>query len=300
MKSKYLNLNTINSFIKQAVKLPGGYKLASLAVWGGFRYLGVKMKKLSLYGLKISYLEAGKGPHLILLHGLGSSSLAWSFNLGELSKYFHIIAPDQIGFGQSDKPLISYRISILSDYLYELLSHLKVSPIILVGNSLGGWIAAHFTLTHPELVTKLVLVDSAGYAPEHSLSDYEKLLLNAVTFTSMRDFFQKIFFNPQLINENALKIRLKEKLSSSEPFVIDRLLESVEKRLDVLDYRLSAIKIPTLIIWGKDDPIFSVEYALRFHREISGSKLIIFDQCGHVPQIELPDRFNQELLKFIQ
>ena len=84
----------------------------------------------------------------VLLHGLGGSSLAWSFNIGGLRKNFHILAPDLIGFGRSDKPLISYRVSLMTEYLHEFFSALKVSRVILVGGSFGGWVAAHFTLTY--------------------------------------------------------------------------------------------------------------------------------------------------------
>lgn len=101
------------------------------------------------------------------------------------------------------------------------------------------------------------------------------------------------------MNEAELKIRLPLKLNSNEPYVIDRFLDSIEKRLDVLDYRLSEISIPTLILWGKEDQIISFDHALRFHKEIKNSKLVAFENCGHMPQLEKAEKFNQEVLQFL-
>ena len=299
MKLKDSFNNKINKIVQFCCQWPGGYYLAFMVVRLGYFFLRVKSRTIHLNGLKLHYLESGKGPQLILLHGLGGSSLAWSFNIGILRKKFHILAPDFIGFGRSDKPLISYRISIMTEYLYEFFCACKASKVILVGSSLGGWVAAHFTLTYPDMVDKLILVDSAGYALEHSISDRERALLNAVTLTSTKTFVKELFYNPQFVNESELKIRLRFKLKSNEPYVIDRFLDSLEKKQDVLDYRLSGIKVPTLIIWGKEDQVIPLNHALRFHQEISGSKLIIFDQCGHVPQIEYAERFNREILHFL-
>ena len=299
MGLKQLITDQARKIIHLCCKLPFGYQLAPVAIRLGYRFLGVKSRKMLLYGLRFHYLEAGRGPHLVLIHGLGGSCLAWSFNLGPLSGSFHVIAPDLIGFGFSDKPLISYRIATVTEYLHDLLSELKLNKVILVGNSLGGWVAGHFTLTYPEMVEKLVLVDSAGYAPEHALSDRERSLLNAVTLSHVKIYAQRIFFRQQFVDEPELKIRLRNKITSPEPYVTDRFLDSIEKRQDVLDFRLSGIKVPTLIIWGREDQVIPVEDAMRFHREIADSKLVIFDQCGHVPQVEYAEKFNQEILRFL-
>ena len=300
MEAKNSFANKINKLVQFCCQWPGGYYPAFMAVRLGYFFLRIKSRKKILNGLKLHYLEAGKkGPHLVFLHGLGGSSLTWSFNITVLRKEFHIIAPDLLGFGRSDKPLISYRVSLITEYLHEFFSDLNISNLILVGSSLGGWVAAHFTLTYPDMVEKLILADSAGYALEHSISDRERSLINAVTLNDAKAFFKQLFFNSQLVNESELKIRLKYKLKSNEPYVIDQILDSIEKKQDVLDYRLSGIKIPTLIIWGKEDQVVPFDHALRFHQEISGSKLVVFDQCGHVPQAEKAESFNQEVLQFI-
>ena len=289
----------INKMINLFSRMPFGDRLADLAVDFRYRLLGVNPRTARLHKMKIYYLEAGRGAHLVLLHGLGGSSLGWTLNIGPLRERFNVLAPDQIGSGRSDKPLLSYRISLMDEYLFEFLSSLGISRTILAGNSMGGWLAAHFTVNHPEMVKKLILVDSAGYALDKPLSAGERDLLNAVTLSSSRAFTQKLFFRPDFIEEEGLKMRLRMKLNSHEPYVIDRFLDSIDRKQDVMDDEISRIKVPTLIIWGKEDQIVPVAHAWRFHQEITGSKLVIFDQCGHVPHVEKAARFNQEVLDFL-
>ena len=100
------------------------------------------LKKSLIFGQKIHYVEAGSGPNVILLHGLGGSTQAWQFNIGPLAEKFHVFVPDQIGFGKSDKPLVNYRIRTYVDFLDQFCKQLKIERATLVGNSMGGWIAA--------------------------------------------------------------------------------------------------------------------------------------------------------------
>lgn len=299
MKETDLVSKRINRVISLFSRMPFGDHLAALAIDLRYRLIGVRPKTIKLHKMKLYYLEAGKGTNLVLLHGLGGSSLGWALNIKPLQERFHVLAPDQIGSGRSDKPLLSYRISLMAEYLFEFLSSLKISGVILIGSSMGGWLAAHFTANHPDMVKKLVLVDSAGYALDKPLSDGERELLNALTLSSTRAFAQKLFFCPDLVEDAGLKMRLRMKLKSHEPYVIDRFMDSIDRNQDVVDHLIPQIKVPTLIIWGKDDQVVPVAHARRFHQEISGSKLVIFDQCGHVPQVEKATRFNQEVLNFL-
>ena len=122
-------------------------------------------KEVVIFGTKIQYVEAGSGPVVILLHGLGGSSQNWALNIAPLAQKFRVIVPDQIGFGKSDKPFIHYRIGTYVDYLDQFCKELKIERASLVGNSMGGWVAAAFTVAFPSRVDRLVLVDAAGYAP---------------------------------------------------------------------------------------------------------------------------------------
>jgi len=125
---------------------------------------GSKTEKfVTVYGAKIHYVETGNGAPLILIHGLADNVEIWDSVIPPLSAKLRVIAFDQIGFGQSDKPLLNYRVSTFVDFLDGFMKELKIERASLVGNSLGGWIATAFALAHPERVDRLVLCDAAGY-----------------------------------------------------------------------------------------------------------------------------------------
>ena len=122
-------------------------------------------------GHKIAYYEAGKGSPVILIHGLGADSRHWAANIDPLSQNFRVIAIDMIGYGQSDKPVIRYTAANFADYLRGFMQALKIPKSSLVGNSLGGWVSLDLAIRHPQMVDKLVLVDSAGLPPDRGFEN---------------------------------------------------------------------------------------------------------------------------------
>src|SRR5215216_7334277 len=143
-------------------------------------------KEVTVFGQKIRYLEAGSGPNVILLHGLGGSTQAWQFNIAPLAEKFHVFVPDQIGFGKSDKPLVNYRIRTYVDFLDQFCKQLKIERASLIGSSMGGWVAVLYTASFPDRVDKLVLVDAGGYAPPKNFDVRVFYALNPTTRAGMK------------------------------------------------------------------------------------------------------------------
>jgi pimeloyl-ACP methyl ester carboxylesterase len=258
-------------------------------------------KEVRIYGQKIRYVEAGSGPAVILLHGLGGNSANWTLNINPLAAKYRVIAPDQIGFGQSDKPLINYRVGTYVDFLDRLYSELKIERATLVGNSMGGWIAALYTIAHPERVERLVLVDAAGFSPPKDFDAKQLAALNPSTREGMRQLAALVFYNKQLYaSDLAIDFALAQRMVAGDGYTIQSLIESIERREDMLDGRLSAIRKPTLLIWGRADGLTPLaEFGQRFKREIAGAQLIVLEECGHVPMVEKASEFNAALLKFL-
>lgn len=258
-------------------------------------------KEIKIYGQKIHYVEAGSGPVVILLHGLGGNSANWAFNINQLAAKYRVIVPDQIGFGQSDKPLINYRVGTYVDFLDRLYAELKIERATLVGNSMGGWIAALYAIAHPERVERLVLVDAAGFAPSKDFDMKQLAGLNPSTREGMRALASRVFYDKQLFaSDAAIDLALAQRMSAGDGYTIQSLIESIERREDMLDGRLASIKQPTLIIWGRADGLTPLaEYGDRFKREIAGAELIVFEKSGHVPMVEQSTEFNAALLKFL-
>lgn len=257
-------------------------------------------KEVVVFGQKIRYLEAGSGPTVILLHGLGGSAQNWMFTVNGLSPQFRVVVPDQIGFGNSDKPLINYRVRTYVDFLNEFYKQLKIERATLVGNSMGGWIAAAFTIAFPEKVDRLVLASATGLAPPANFDFKSLYALNPSTREGMKQLVAKVFFNKSFSTDAVIDQFLAQRMSAGDGYTINSLIESVGRREDFLDGQLDKIKTPTLIIWGREDGLVLLSEGERLKKDIANSKLIIFDRCAHFPQVEKAGEFNAAVLEFLK
>jgi pimeloyl-ACP methyl ester carboxylesterase len=256
-------------------------------------------KEILVFGQKIQYVEAGSGPTVILLHGLGGSSQGWQLNIAALAASYHVIVPDQIGFGKSDKPLVNYRIRTYVDFLDQFCKQLKIERASLVGNSMGGWVAAMFTAAFPDRVDKLVLADAGGYAPPKDFDTRVYFGLNPTTREGMKVLVAKVFYNKLFGTDTAIDQAIAARLSAGDGYTINSITESIIRGEDFLDDIVKTIKRPTLIIWGREDGLLPLSDGERFNKDIAGSKLVVFDQCGHVPNIEKAMEFNAAVIKFL-
>jgi pimeloyl-ACP methyl ester carboxylesterase len=257
-------------------------------------------KEVAVFGQKIRYTEAGSGPTVILLHGLGGNGQSWAFTSGPLAEKYHVVVPDQIGFGSSDKPMINYRVRTYVDFLAEFYKQLKIERATLVGHSMGGWIAAAFTIAFPDKVDRLVMADAAGYTPPANF-DYKSLYnLNPSTREGMKQLVARVFFNKTFSSDAMVDQLLAQRMSAGDGYTINSLIESVGRREDFLDGQLGKIKTPTLIVWGREDGLVLLTEGERLKQDIPHAKFIVFDRCGHFPQIEKAGEFNVAVLEFLK
>jgi 2-hydroxy-6-oxonona-2,4-dienedioate hydrolase len=259
-------------------------------------------KTATVFGAKIRYLEAGDAtrPTVILLHGLGAQAESWQLNIAALAQNYRVVVPDQIGFGKSDKPFLKYRVGTYADFLDRFMTELKIEKASLVGNSLGGWVAAFYSTKYPSKVEKIVLADAAGLTP--SEVDFSQIYqLHNSTRDEIRANMKLIFANPALQNNEALVDQfMTQRVATNDGYTINSLIESIKRREDFLDARLGEVKKPTLIIWGKQDKLLPLDNAEKFNKGIAGSRLVVFDNCGHAPQFEKAVDFNRTVLEFLQ
>jgi pimeloyl-ACP methyl ester carboxylesterase len=234
---------------------------------------------------------------VVLLHGLADDVGVWESVVPALAAKHRVIALDQIGFGRSDKPLLSYRVTTFVDFLDGFRNELKIDRASVVGNSLGGWVAADFALAHPDRVDRLVLCDAAGYAAV--VKNMNPRALSALRLASRDDirYLGPLTFHDKRFYED-VDLAFKQRVTAGDSYTVKQVLESMVRGEDVLDGRVGAIHRPTLILWGRDDKIIPLNFAERFHKEITGSRLEVIDNCGHMPHVECSDKFNHALLKF--
>ena len=254
-------------------------------------------KVASVYGAKVHYVDAGTGSPVILLHGLADDIGVWESAIAPLAAKYRVVALDQIGFGRSDKPLLNYRVSTFVDFLDGFLNELKIERASLVGNSLGGWVAASFALAHPQRINRLVLCNAAGYAAVSKTMDPRAL--SALRLASREDirYLGPLTFRDKRFYED-VDLAFKQHVSAGDNYTVNQLLDSMIRGEDVLDNRLAAIKQPTLILWGREDRLIPLSFGERLNHEIAASELRIIDNCGHMPHVECPDQFNAAVLQF--
>ena len=255
-------------------------------------------KFVTVFGARIHYVDVGAGPTVILLHGLADDVGVWGAVMPALAAKHRVIALDQVGFGRSDKPLLNYRVSTFVDFLDGFLNELKIKRASLVGNSLGGWVAADFALKHPDRIERLVLSDAAGYAALAKTMDPRAL--NALHLASREDirYLGPLTFRDKRFYED-VDLAFKQRVAAGDSYTVSQLLDSMRRGENVLDGRLGAMEKPTLILWGRDDKLIPVNFAARFNKEINASRLRIIDGCGHMPHVECPEKFNDALLQFL-
>ncbi len=276
-------------------------------------------KDVTVLGFKLHYLGAGRGQPLVLLHGLGGDGSRWSPNIGPLARDFHVFALDQIGFGQSDKPLANYHTGMLAEFLVDFLKAVNVDRASLVGNSMGASVALYTAVRFPRAVDKIVLADGGGFRPTAAgrgtsagvagrdamaggapadAAARRRQLQNSVTRDETREFFRILFHDKSLVTDRMVDDQLAMRLRSA--FTITKMQEAGEKGLGSLtEAEVHEVKAPTLILWGKYDELANPAGADRLANTIPGSKKVIVDDCGHMPQLEKADIFNRVVRDFL-
>ncbi len=260
-------------------------------------------KQVEVFGQKINYIEAGTGPNVILLHGLGDDLNVWEQTVPALTPKYRVWALDQIGCGQSDKPLINYRVSVLVEFLHAFCKKLGIEKATLVGNSLGGWVGAAFAHAYPDRVEKLVLVGAAGYWPKHfsvqELSRQQLRTLSVSSPSAYRETMKWMLYDEAILTDAFVEEAYAAQLKRKDGFTINQFIESVLRGEDRLDGKTKQIKAPTLVVWGRQDEATPLAIGEAFAKEIPGAQKAFIDRCGHMPQWECPPAFNAALLKFL-
>jgi pimeloyl-ACP methyl ester carboxylesterase len=257
-------------------------------------------KQVEAAGHRLHYLEAGAGPPLVLVHGLGADVRTWRFAIPALASNFHVYAIDLLGFGRSDKPQIPYRIGTLVEALTGFLDAVGIDKTSIVGNSLGGWVATQFATVHPDRLSKLVLVDSAGYGeePAQMVRDYLSQFDPSTVATAER-FLSSMNPEDQGMVEAAAVAYFARRLSRDDGHAVASLVESIMRGEDTLGPEVKQIHAPTLVIWGRNDPIIPLRIGQALANDIPNARAVVLDGCGHRPQTECAPAFNRAVQEFL-
>jgi pimeloyl-ACP methyl ester carboxylesterase len=278
------------------------------------RYAGADSHFVDLPGgYHVHYRDDGDPslPLLVLLHGFGDSFMTWDGWVRELKSRFHIISLDFPGQGLTRAPQGS-RLNAegLADFVDAFAAQLTLPKFAVAGNSMGGGAAWQLAVRHPQRVDALVLVDAAGFANDKPPSDVP-LAFKILRYPIGRAVLSKIDNRPLI--ENGLKTDVFDK-SLITPALVDRFAEfqrapghrAILMSIDMgaparpTAELVSTIKVPTLILWGENDPLIEPAAAKKFAAAIPGAKLITYAKVGHLPQIEIPRRSAADAADFLQ
>jgi 2-hydroxy-6-oxonona-2,4-dienedioate hydrolase len=239
------------------------------------------------------------------LHGTGGHLEAFAYNLVALGSTHRVIAFDLPAHGWSGAPERSYEIDGYCDHLEALFDLYGIQSAVLVGSSLGGWIAATFALTRPARVEAIVLVDSGGTTEDPArMERLYSMSMAAVSHPDAHSIRQRLEFVV------ARRESLPEELVACRAAIYSRpgaeaamrralLLQTTEARRRNLFTKWAQLRQPALVVWGRQDDVIPLAAGEAIAGAISGARLEVLDDCGHWPQFEHALRFNKIVAEFL-
>ena len=268
-------------------------------------------------GITVHYKQMGQGePALILLHGFGASTFSWREVMQPLSETYTVVAFDRLAFGLTERPLPGawqgrspYSPEAQVDLLFGLMDTLGIEKAVLVGNSAGGTVSLNAALANPERVQGLVLVDAAVYGTGGSPA-WVRPLLNTPQMDRLGPLFVRsistrgmellntAWHDPEAITPEITAGYRKPLQAENWDVGLWQLTKS--SRASELAGRLGELQMPVLVVTGDDDRIVPTDESIRLGSEIPGAALVVFENCGHVPQEECPGAFLEAVEPFLR
>ncbi|MBF2049285.1 MAG: alpha/beta hydrolase [Elainella sp. C42_A2020_010] len=255
--------------------------------------------KLNQTGYHAAYWEAGTGQPIVFLHGFMGRSECWQALVSHLQPHYRCICLDQLGFGDSSKPMIRYDIAKLVEFVRAFVKELAISSFVLVGHSLGGWVAAAYALAYPEDVKALILAAPAGIRDDSFCGRYDhlrpllwqtplidwalELLRPLAALTKQQDSLNQIrWIRRELNNQPAPR-----------SFLLDRLRP--EDAIDTVEKEIYQLKLPTLVITGEQDETIPLWHSQTYTSEIADAQLVVIPNADHA----LPQRYAAEMTEIM-
>ncbi len=276
----------------------------------------VERVEILLHGQRVNFTIGGHGPPVVLIHGVAGRATQWDQVVELLADTHTLIAPDLLGHGESAKPRGDYSLGAHASGIRDLLVGLNIERASVVGHSLGGGIAMQFAYQFPERCERLVLVSSGG------LGDEVHPLLRAATLPGS-EILLPLLAHPRVLEIASIlpralgRIGLRtrpdltemargyQSLSNAEArnafiHTLRSVIDPTGQRINATDRLYLASKMPTLIVWGRRDRIIPVQHAQPTHEGMPGSRLELFQEAGHFPQLDDPRRFARVLEDFFE
>lgn len=238
-----------------------------------------------------SYIDEGEGEVLLLLHGLMGALSNWDAVIRDFSKEYRVIIPILPIY---DLPLLTTGVKSLAKHVHRFVTHMGLTDVTLLGNSLGGHVGLIYCINHPQVVKSLVLTGSSGL--------YENAFGGSFPRRESYDFVKEkveyTFYDPKVATKELVDDVFQTINDRNRVIRILAMAKSAIRHNMAKD--LHKIHIPVALIWGKNDKITPPEVAVEFNQLLPNSELYWIDQCGHAPMMEHPEEFNRLLKVFLE
>lgn len=251
-------------------------------------------------GCRLYFEEHGEGSPVLLIHGLGSSTLDWELQIPALAAHHRVVALDVRGHGRSDKPRQRYRIADFAGDVAALIEHLQLPPVHLVGISMGGMTGFQLGVDQPQLLRSLTIVNSAPEVKAKKLSDYLQIakrwtLARLLPLeTTAKALARLLFPKPE---QAELRRKVEERWPRNDKRAYLASLDAIIGW--GVRERLGRITCPTLVI-SADRDYTPVAQKQAYVDELPDARLLVIDDSRHATPLDQPERFNRSLLAFMQ
>jgi pimeloyl-ACP methyl ester carboxylesterase len=277
----------------------------------------MRVTDVVLHGHRWIYRQAGDPdrPVLLLIHGITQTSFTWERVIPKLAKRFHVLAPDLLGHGESDKPRGDYSLGAFASGLRDLLDHLGHDRVTLMGHSLGGGVTMQLAYQYPQYCDRVVLVSAGGLGREVSWAlraatlPGAELLLPVIANARVRDAglavrhafrWLPVRARPSMVElARGYASLVESPARSAFVHTLRSVVEPGGQRVSATDRLYLTEGRPTLIVWGALDTVIPVRHAYAAHEAIPGSRLEVFEQSEHFPHLDEPERFARVVLSFL-
>jgi 2-hydroxymuconate-semialdehyde hydrolase len=262
---------------------------------------------IDVAGVATNVLVEGDGPPVLLLHGSGPGVTAWAnwrLTIPVLGRRFHVIAPDIVGFGFTERPEeVTYDLDTWTAHAVGVLAALGIERAHVVGNSFGGSLALSLAISHPGRVGRLVLMGSVG-VPFSITPGLDAVWGYQPSVDAMEDLLHLFAYDRSLIGPDLARLRYEASVRPGVQEAYASMFPAPRQlALDGMTHATSAITTiaaPTLIVHGREDQVIPLRNAYDLLQLIPDAQLHVFGRCGHWTQLEHADAFNELVTGFLR
>ena len=255
--------------------------------------------------MQLAFDDVGPGPVVVLIHGFPFDRSMWSHQKSSVGAIYRLILPDLRGHGSSAAPEGVYTVDDQADDILELLDALQIfGPVVLGGLSMGGYVALSIAARHPERLKALILINSRASADSPQAVTVREELARQVETDGdagsvVAAMFPKLFARGTFEHHPEIVARMQDRMAKTSARAVAGTLRGLAIRPDRTE-DLSRIKVPTLILAGAEDALIPLEESESMARRITGSKLVVIPEAGHMAPVENPQATDAAILEFLQ